>query len=284
MSDISKMTDKQLRNEVQLLRDELAIMKRKYEDIIYNLDTDNFSSRFVKEQGDMKTAIEVTAKGIKTKVSNEEFESEKIQTATLISSEIKKLDDSISTKITQTEDKITLSAYETKEYVTNLLEGDYVKESEFSSLFSVEAEGIYSEVSRLDTRADNLSSSISSVSQTADDISFQVSAIDNGTFQNKTLFTQSSDKFYFDGEKTVFTGCIWLTDNSKKNSFSISHDESQNAQRVIYLHNPYDPLVIGRNQESVYIASSNTDDNLIATRGWVNDHAGSGGTVVARFG
>ena len=61
MSDISNMTDKQLRNEVQLLRDELAIMKRKYEDIIYNLDTDNFSSRFVKEQGDMKTAIKVTA-------------------------------------------------------------------------------------------------------------------------------------------------------------------------------------------------------------------------------
>ena len=51
MSDnINNMNDKQLRNEVQLLRDELAIMKRKFEDIIYNLDTDNFSSRFVKEQ------------------------------------------------------------------------------------------------------------------------------------------------------------------------------------------------------------------------------------------
>lgn len=65
---------KQLRNEVQLLRDELAIMKRKYEDIIYNLDTDNFSSRFVKEHGDMKTAIKVTAEGIETKVSKEDLE------------------------------------------------------------------------------------------------------------------------------------------------------------------------------------------------------------------
>ena len=75
MSDksISNMNIKELRNEVQSLRDELAIMQRKYEDILYNLDTDNFSSRFTKEQGDMRTAIEVTAKGIKTKVSKEEL-------------------------------------------------------------------------------------------------------------------------------------------------------------------------------------------------------------------
>ena len=72
-NDINKMDFKQLRNEVQSLRDDLVIMQRKYEDILYNLDTDNFSSRFVKEQGDMRTAIEVTAEGIKTKVSNEEL-------------------------------------------------------------------------------------------------------------------------------------------------------------------------------------------------------------------
>lgn len=66
MSDynINKMDFKQLRNEVQLLRDELAIMKRKYEDILYNLDDDNFSSQFIKEKGDMKTAIEQTEEAI----------------------------------------------------------------------------------------------------------------------------------------------------------------------------------------------------------------------------
>ena len=67
------MNIKELRKEVQSLRDEIAIMQRKYEDILCNLDTDNFSSRFTKEQGDMRTAIEVTAKGIKTKVSKEEL-------------------------------------------------------------------------------------------------------------------------------------------------------------------------------------------------------------------
>ena len=111
MSDvpISKMNDKQLRNEVQLLRDELAIMKRKYEDIIYNLDTDNFSSRFVKEQGDMRTAIEVTAKGIKTKVSNEEFQSAISQTAEKIETEVSALrgeDEWLYSRIEQTSDSI----------------------------------------------------------------------------------------------------------------------------------------------------------------------------------
>ena len=81
MSDTLEM--KKLRNEVQLLRDELAIMKRKYEDIIYNLDTDNFSSRFVKEQDNMKTAIEVTAEGIKTKVSKEDLDGELEEYTTL---------------------------------------------------------------------------------------------------------------------------------------------------------------------------------------------------------
>lgn len=91
-NDIAKMNDKQLRNEVQSLRDELAIMKRKFEDIIYNLDTDNFSSRFTKEQGDMRAAIEFTAKGIKSKVSKEDLDaySTKIQTAEQIQNIVSK--------------------------------------------------------------------------------------------------------------------------------------------------------------------------------------------------
>ena len=52
MSDnnVNQMDIKKLRNEVQLLRDELAIMQRKYEDILYNLDDDNFSSQLKKEK------------------------------------------------------------------------------------------------------------------------------------------------------------------------------------------------------------------------------------------
>ena len=59
--NINKMNFKELRAEVQRLRDELAIFKRKYEDILYNLDNDNFSSRIIKEKNGMKAEIELTA-------------------------------------------------------------------------------------------------------------------------------------------------------------------------------------------------------------------------------
>lgn len=68
--DINQMDFKELRNEVQLLRDELAVMKRQYEDLFYNLDDENFSGSIIKEKNDMKTQIEVNEKGISTLVSS----------------------------------------------------------------------------------------------------------------------------------------------------------------------------------------------------------------------
>lgn len=71
---ISKMNDKQLRNAVQLLYDELAIFKRKYEDAIYNLDSDNLGKSFTIEQNNMKAQIKVTADAIKTMVSESDLD------------------------------------------------------------------------------------------------------------------------------------------------------------------------------------------------------------------
>ena len=237
MSDnINNMDFKQLRNEVQLLRDELAIMKRKYEDIIYNLDTDNFSSRFVKEQGDMRTAIEINAEGIKTKVSNEQFESAMTQTAEKIETEVKNRTDAdtqLSTKITQTAEEI-----------------------------SAEVSANYNE----------LSSSISSVSIKANSVSSRVTSIENGEINGYTLFEQSKDTFLFDGEKVVFTGVIYLTDNDGKKKFSIFHDESQGYEQVI-LHGTTSsriPLVLGDN---VYIGNASSN-NEVATKEWVLDLLG----------
>ena len=68
--NIEKMNFKELRREVQLLRDELAIFKRKYEDAIYNLDSDNFGKSFTVEQNNMKAQIKVTADAITTMVSD----------------------------------------------------------------------------------------------------------------------------------------------------------------------------------------------------------------------
>lgn len=150
------MDVKQLRNEVQLLRDELAIMKRKYEDIIYNLDTDNFSSRFVKEQGDMRTAIEqteekislqaeeigenskniasleITAESIESEVFEENEDGTKTsrikQNANNITSEVEarqSADSTLSSRITQTSNKISavISGDYTEDMLNNYLTG-----------------------------------------------------------------------------------------------------------------------------------------------------------------
>lgn len=110
MSDDYKIEVKRLRNEVQSLRDELAMMKRKYEDILYNLDTDNFSSRFVKEQGDMKTAIKITAKGVESKVSKEDLENDIKNSST-----ITQMANSIKSKVSETDLSTKLENYSTIE-------------------------------------------------------------------------------------------------------------------------------------------------------------------------
>ena len=132
-NDINKMDVKQLRNEVQLLRDELAIMQRKYEDILYNLDDDNFSSRFVREKNNMKTAIEITEEGIKTKVSKDELdkslESTMTQTAEMISSEVSALyeNDSVLSQEISTIEQTANRIQSTVSSVFNSIEQVYSK-------------------------------------------------------------------------------------------------------------------------------------------------------------
>lgn len=94
--DINQMDFKELRNEVQMLRDELAIMQRKYEDLFYNLDNENFSSSIIKEKEKMKAEIKITAEEISTKVSSSEVESMISQTAGEINSEISSVKGSLS--------------------------------------------------------------------------------------------------------------------------------------------------------------------------------------------
>ena len=80
--DISQMEVKELRKEVQELRDALAIMQRKYEDLFYNLDTENFSGNFLN--------------GINSKASSDEVESMISQTASEINTRISGVSGSVS--------------------------------------------------------------------------------------------------------------------------------------------------------------------------------------------
>lgn len=116
--NIEKMNFKELRAEVRLLRDELAVFKRKYEDAIYNLDSDNFGKSFTVERNNMKAQIKVTADAIKTMVSDTDLKSALenystvTQTANAIQTVVSKgarLQDAIAiNSLTQAEDKTAI--------------------------------------------------------------------------------------------------------------------------------------------------------------------------------
>ena len=301
MSDnISKMDVKQLRNQVQLLSDQFAIMKRKYEDIIYNLDDDNFSSRFVKEKGEMRTAIEINAEGIKTKVSKEDLDnslsqySTISQTAEQISTAVVSINNTTDEKlknystVSQTAEQIKSTV--TKEYVADKLDGEIVTNAILSSQIAQKADEIYFSVSQEFETKDNansnyndLSDSISSVSVKANSISTKVSNLE--TFKT-SVFTQTEYGFTLDGEQTTFTGVIYLTDNNDDKRFSFFHDISQGYEQVV-LHSmvyPSIPLVLGDIDGDVYIGHY-AEGSQAATRNWVLANAGSGGgSAVAVFG
>ena len=249
MSDlnIARMDFKQLRSEVQQLRDELAVLKRRYEDAIYNLDSDNFSKSFTVEQNSLRAQVSVTAEAIKTMVSDTDLQSELEkystieQTAEQIESAVVRAADSTDEKlkeystITQTAEAITETV--TKEYIIGMTDDIYVTNALLSAEISQSAEEIRLSVSQKYETKDNaadtygeLRGSISDVSLTASGISSRVENLE--TFKT-SVFTQTADGFTLDGDKTTFTGVIYLTDNSGSKRFSLFHDESQGYEQVI---------------------------------------------------
>lgn len=266
MSDIpiSKMNDKQLRNAVQLLYDELAMFKRKYNDVVYNLDSDNFGKSFSLEQNNMKAQIKITAEGLKSTVSKVDLGAELEKYST----------------VEQTVEAITANV--TAEYVNSLIGDTYVTNALLSSEMKQTAEGIYSTVSaEYETKADaeyEYSSLRSSISQTAGEITSKVENLENF---NTSVFTQTEYGFTLDGEQTTFTGVIYLTDNDGNKRFSIFHDESQYGMEQVIMHSNTAseiPIVLGT-KGSVFLelAASGYE---VATRAWVENEA----QIVAVFG
>lgn len=214
--NIENMNFKELRAEVQLLRDELAIFKRKYEDAIYNLDSSNFSSRLVKEQKGMVTAIEITSKGLKTKVSREDLNDTLASYST----------------IEQTADAITATV--TAEYVNGLIGGDYVTNAVLSSKISQSTSDIMLNVSKdyetktdanatyaklegnISTSADNILLSVSGTYQTQSSANADYAALDGKIESEKDRITDITNGTYtYDLLNNYFTGIDIAPDSIK---------------------------------------------------------------------
>ncbi len=134
---ISKMNDKQLRNAVQMLYDELAVFKRKYNDAIYNLDSENLGKSFTVTQNNMKAQLKIAADAIKFAVTEEDLALELKNYST----------------IEQTAEAITSTV--TAEYVNTLIGGGYVTNAMMMSQIQQSSEQILLSVSaEYETKAD----------------------------------------------------------------------------------------------------------------------------------
>lgn len=211
MSDmeISKMNFKQLRNEVQELRDELARFKRAYNDTIENLDDSNLSEYLIKEKEGMKTEIEVSADGIKALVVKSDELGERCATieatADKIQTQVTKNQENIGkfdSKLTQTAKEITAEVTAVKKDMGT-----------FKTEINQRADSIESNVSAIETDVGNFNSTIT---QTKDSITTAVNAmysnpVETGNFNNvspkdkSVIYYDTTAKLYwhYDGEKWV---------------------------------------------------------------------------------
>lgn len=210
MSDmeISKMNFKQLRNEVQELRDELARFKRAYNDTIENLDDSNLSEYLIKEKEGMKTEIEVSADGIKALVVKSDELGERCATieatADKIQTQVTKNQENIGkfdSKLTQTAEEITAEVTAVKEDVGT-----------FKTAINQRADSIESSVSAIETDVGEFNSKIE---QAKDSITMTVNAAysnpvevngfsSNTADKSKIYYNTVNNKYYhYDGEKWV---------------------------------------------------------------------------------
>ena len=74
MSGEELLMIKKLQSRVEELQDTVAIMKRKYDDILANLTEENFGASIIREKDNMQSQINITADEISTKVSKEDMD------------------------------------------------------------------------------------------------------------------------------------------------------------------------------------------------------------------
>lgn len=276
-NDINKMDVKQLRNEVQLLRDELAIMQRKYEDILYNLDDDNFSSRFVKEKNNLKTAITQTEKEIKLQASAIDENTSAISSLSITA-------ERITSRVEQTENDLVSYAEMalTSDEVYSIVSTEYIKDR---------VDGEYA-------TSDDIYILQSSINQNAESITMIVSDESSG---EKSIFKQTSNGgFQLTGDVSI---------SGVDNNLYLGSLDSNWDKKTIYFNSQanvgtfnfqglgQDGLVVSANgfgidcrPDYIYLVSpdgSSFANGRITLAEYVSQYGSGGsgsGTVVAVFG
>ncbi len=226
---VSKMNDKQLRNAVQWLYDELAIFKRKYNDAIYNLDSENLGKSFTVTQNNMKTQLKIAADAIKSAVTEEDLVSELTnystisQTAQQIETAVESVSDDTDNKlrnystISQTAQQIEtavvsinnatdnklknystveqtaqqIASTVTSEYVTELIGDDLVTNATLQSSIAQSASEIYAEVSSVYEKQDDAEAAYDNLNSSISRISVKADSV-SSRVTNLETFQEST--------------------------------------------------------------------------------------------
>lgn len=230
--DINKMDFKQLRNEVQLLRDELAIMQRKYEDLLYNLDTENFSQRIVKQGNDMYTKIEQTAESITLQAEKVEENSKNIATLEITAEEISSEvfeEEADGTKVSRIEQNANAIEAEVTARQTDV--------SDLSSLITQTAEKIQMTVNASYSKPVN------------------VATFNEGTADESLIYYETSTEVYhyFDGEKwcTSDTANIYTVFEQTATGFKLKGNVTVDGSLVTNISKVNETLYLGELAEEI---------------------------------
>lgn len=203
--DVADMDFKQLRNKVQSLIDEVARMKRYYEDSINNLDASNFGRSFAIQQNNMKATIKMAADVIKTAVTEDDLAQELTKYST----------------IEQTAEAITSTV--TAEYVNTLIGDDIVTNATMQSA--------------IQQSATQIQTSVSATYETKEDAETAYSEINSKITQSADLITATVTKEYVTGligdeyvSNAVMNTAIEQSATSIKSEVSSTYETKTDAE------------------------------------------------------
>lgn len=203
--NIEKMDFDQLRKAVQLLRDDVDLWKRKYEDAIQNLDESNFSKSFTVTQNRMKAQFKIAADVIKTAVTEDDLAQELTKYST----------------IEQTAEAITSTV--TAEYVNTLIGDDIVTNATMQSA--------------IQQSATQIQTSVSATYETKEDAETAYSEINSKITQSADLITATVTKEYVTGligdeyvSNAVMNTAIEQSATSIKSEVSSTYETKTDAE------------------------------------------------------
>lgn len=255
--DVADMDFKQLRNKVQSLIDEMARMKRYYEDSINNLDSSNFGKSFAIQQNNMKATIKMAADVIKTAVTEDDLAQELTkystisQTAQQIETAVVSINNATDNKlknystVEQTAEQITATV--TSEYVTSLIGDDIVTNATMQSA--------------IQQSANQIQTSVSATYETKEDADTAYNEINSKITQSADLITATVTKEYVTGligdeyvSNTVMNTAIEQSATSIKSEVSSTYETKTDAEQS---HNTLNSKITQTANEINLTVSSN---------------------------